>query len=62
IGGFTISRPDTPTNISLLGVPTKNVKLYLYPDLRVKLPYKSPKYKSVFDIYNFSLLLAEIGF
>jgi hypothetical protein len=62
IGGFTVSRPDTPTEISLPGVPNEEAELYLHPDLRVKPPHKTPKYKSVFDIYSFGLLLAEIGF
>lgn len=62
VGGFVVSRPDAPTEISLPGVPAKNAGLYLHPDLRVQPPNKPPKYRSVFDIYSFGLLLAEIGF
>jgi hypothetical protein len=62
IGGFVVSRPDTPTEIFLPGVPDKEAELYLHPGLRVQAPQKPPKLKTAFDIYSFGLLLAEIGF
>jgi len=57
-----VSRLDTPTEISLPGVPDKEAELYLHPGLRARAPQKPPKFKTAFEISSFGLLLAEIGF
>jgi len=62
VGGFALSRPNAPGEISISGPSPEELQVYLHPDLRVKLPQEPPKYTRAYDIYSFGLLLMEIGF
>ncbi|KAM0259915.1 hypothetical protein ACHAPA_010522 [Fusarium lateritium] len=70
IGGFAISRPDSPTELSI-SVPVEDSEaVYLHPEIRQTLKTESAQQPGVerrkrfqrsHDIYAFGLLLVEIG-
>jgi hypothetical protein len=66
VGGFVISRPSEPTEISLPPIGLESASpdeiMYLHPDLQVADPAQRPKYHSAYDIYSLGLMLVEIGF
>ncbi|KAM0226903.1 hypothetical protein ACHAPO_011997 [Fusarium lateritium] len=69
IGGFAISRPDLPTELSISASVEEDEAIYLHPDIRERLKPGSnvteenkPRYQRVHDIYAVGLLLAEVGF
>ncbi|KAM0548045.1 hypothetical protein ACHAPJ_010103 [Fusarium lateritium] len=72
IGGFAISRPDSPTELSI-SAPVEDVEaVYLHPEVRQRLKSGSTaaqeqneegtRYQRIHDIYALGLLLVEIGF
>ncbi|KAK5766387.1 hypothetical protein LTS12_003304 [Elasticomyces elasticus] len=61
VAGYSVARPNAPTEISVFGSSTPESGVYLHPDLRVA--HKDmPKYRLNYEIYAFGLLLLEIGF
>ncbi|KAJ4218841.1 hypothetical protein NW759_007992 [Fusarium solani] len=72
IGGFAISRPDSPTELSISAPVEDFEAVYLPPDVRQRLksrpkapnsnPEPQARYQRVHDIYALGLLLVEIGF
>ncbi|RSM06393.1 hypothetical protein CDV31_009167 [Fusarium ambrosium] len=72
IGGFAISRPDSPTELSISAPVEDFEAVYLHPDVRQRLKSRSTasnanaesqtRYQRVHDIYALGLLLVEIGF
>ncbi|RSL88524.1 hypothetical protein CEP51_001680 [Fusarium floridanum] len=72
IGGFAISRPDSPTELSISAPVEDFEAVYLHPDVRQRLksrstapntnPESQTRYQRVHDIYALGLLLVEIGF
>lgn len=72
IGGFAISRPDSPTELSISAPVEDFEAVYLHPDVRQRLksrpkapnsnPEPQARYQRVHDIYALGLLLVEIGF
>ncbi|RSL68689.1 hypothetical protein CEP54_002738 [Fusarium duplospermum] len=72
IGGFAISRPDSPTELSISAPVEDFEAVYLHPDIRQRLKSRSTapntnetsqtRYQRVHDIYALGLLLVEIGF
>ncbi|KAF5246000.1 hypothetical protein FANTH_7090 [Fusarium anthophilum] len=68
IGGFAISRPDSPTELSISASVEDTEIVYLHPDIRKRLKSGAKKtgneqrFQRVHDIYAVGLLLAEIGY
>ncbi|ENH66843.1 hypothetical protein FOC1_g10007502 [Fusarium oxysporum f. sp. cubense race 1] len=68
IGGFAISRPDSPTELSISASVEDTEVVYLHPDIRKRLKSGSKqngdeqRFQRVHDIYTVGLLLAEIGY
>ncbi|KAF9771901.1 hypothetical protein IL306_010426 [Fusarium sp. DS 682] len=68
IGGFAISRPDSPTELSISASVEDTEIVYLHPDIRKRLKAGSQqtgneqRFQRVHDIYALGLLLAEIGY
>ncbi|KAF4945005.1 hypothetical protein FGADI_12264 [Fusarium gaditjirri] len=67
IGGFAISRPDSPTELSISASVEDTEVVYLHPDIRKRLKSQSKastdqRFQRVHDIYAVGLLLAEIGY
>ncbi|KAJ4262924.1 hypothetical protein NW762_006537 [Fusarium torreyae] len=72
IGGFAISRPDSPTESSI-SAPVEDVEaVYLHPEVRQRIRSgatttqeqsgERTRYQRIHDIYALGLLLVEIGF
>jgi hypothetical protein len=67
IGGFAISRPDSPTELSISASVEDVEVVYLHPDIHKRLKSGSKtgneqRFQRVHDIYAVGLLLAEIGY
>ncbi|CAI4212063.1 unnamed protein product [Parascedosporium putredinis] len=71
IGGFAVSRPDSPTELSMSCQPSPLELLYLHPAIRTRLASRSAssdstepaaRFQRIYDIYALGLLLAEVGF
>ncbi|KAF5687896.1 hypothetical protein FDENT_5186 [Fusarium denticulatum] len=68
IGGFAISRPDSPTELSISASVEDTEVVYLHPDIRKRLKSgakqtgNEQRFQRVHDIYAVGLLLAEIGY
>ncbi|RBQ78514.1 hypothetical protein FVER53590_07704 [Fusarium verticillioides] len=68
IGGFAISRPDSPTELSISASVEDAEIVYLHPDIRKRLKSgakqtgNEQRFQRVHDIYAVGLLLAEIGY
>ncbi|KAG4253206.1 hypothetical protein FPRO03_07166 [Fusarium proliferatum] len=68
IGGFAISRPDSPTELSISASVEDTEIVYLHPDIRKRLKSgakqtgNEQRFQRVHDIYAVGLLLAEIGY
>ncbi|KAF5977929.1 hypothetical protein FCOIX_6261 [Fusarium coicis] len=68
IGGFAISRPDSPTELSISASVEDAEVVYLHPDIRKRLKSgakqtgNEQRFQRFHDIYAVGLLLAEIGY
>ncbi|KAF4341454.1 hypothetical protein FBEOM_4615 [Fusarium beomiforme] len=68
IGGFAISRPDSPTELSISASVEDTEIVYLHPDIRKRLKGGSKqtgseqRFQRIHDIYAVGLLLVEIGY
>ncbi|KAF5588152.1 hypothetical protein FPANT_6684 [Fusarium pseudoanthophilum] len=68
IGGFAISRPDSPTELAISASVEDTEIVYLHPDIRKRLKSgdkqtgNEQRFQRVHDIYAVGLLLAEIGY
>lgn len=70
IGGFAVSRPDSPTDLSISAPVEDAEAVYLHPEIRENLKRGSTsqpgteakkRFQRSHDIYALGLLLAEIG-
>lgn len=70
IGGFAVSRPDSPTDLSISAPVEDAEAIYLHPEIRENLKRGSTsepnvearkRFQRSHDIYALGLLLAEIG-
>lgn len=68
VGGYALSRIDDPKEISLVGPLSKELELYVHPDVARDTEVSShdaqtrERFRRAFDVYSFGILLAEIGF
>ena len=62
VGGFAVSRPDAPNEDTFEGTMTTESEIYLHPDMRATASQEKPQFRRSFEVYGFSILLAEIGF
>ncbi|PNP81495.1 hypothetical protein FNYG_05170 [Fusarium nygamai] len=68
IVGFAISRPDSPTELSISTSVEDTEVVYLHPDIRKRIKSgakqtgNEQRFQRVHDIYAVGLLLAEIGY
>ncbi|KAF4960304.1 hypothetical protein FSARC_10501 [Fusarium sarcochroum] len=71
IGGFAISRPDSPAELSISALVDDVEAVYLHPEVRQRLRSETAaqkqngereRYQRIHDIYALGLLLVEIGF